>query len=833
MTPLTFEIQVSVVAPGRYRVASRTRRHGEAATLIRFDPDVDWLQDNRLLLTQGLMPIQQLEDFGAQLFSGIPDFGFDGLFSGTVLSHYRRCRGAASETGVPLRVHLHLEPPELEGLPWEVLCDPEEHVFLCSAAACQLVRSPASSAPVPSLAVSPPLQGLLVVAAAPDLHLQEEVASLLALGLAHPDRLTWEVLQAPSASDLRAHLERRKVHILHFCGHASSSADGEAQLELAPGRSLEARTLALMAQKGAPPRLVVLNGCGTGQRDSSRAFSGAGQRLLEAGVPAVVATCWAVQDASARLFSEAFYQALLDPSGPADVVQAMTAARHRLQVERGPQCHDFGAYSLYLRAREQHLLALPRKGDEPQPPALRATNATAKPLESLPTSEVLPVPVWSRHTLLPQLSKLAKAGSAWWTRGTSTRWLLVICLTVLPLLRLRGCFDPADAAREWLYGRLEGPIALDQDLVIVDLDSLPVPPLKPSQLLKTQQPLWTRQALARLVERLVADPPVRGVVLDLHLGPQPPTDEPLESVQAHTERLGKALETFLGSKTIPPRVVVLARHARLEPAASAPNTRWRYDLERLEPLASPLAGLPWGYAALLTSPLTGSVARGVPLSARVHHPGERTDRQDAFALSVSPLVRPHGALMVEGSRLALAPSRLRSSEPSRAWVQADDRLRVELPHVPERWDGPAWVTGSRLLAEGPDADALKQELAGRLAVVGYASSPDLDRVETLWGPRPGVLVQAGLLSTLYQGRAPWRAPSLDLALQGIAVVGGVLLTRGAGKQGRRIGMVTLGVLCLEWYAWRGLDLRLHGPVPELMALALWGQWEKRRKGEDL
>lgn len=300
---LVLELHITEQANGWYGVTSRSHRHSDAHISIQLDLGADWLDDNLQLPESGHSSWELLEHFGTQLFEGVPQQGYDGLFSGDVLSHYRTCLGAAIERGEPLLLELRVDPPELENLPWELLFDPQRHMFLATARECHLVRTASGQGPLPSLAVSGTLRGLIVAADAPDLGLQQEINVLQDLAQRYPTRLQWEVLTAPTADGFRRCLDAQPVHIVHFCGHGFGAPDAEPALVLGPGANLSIRNLKLVLEGRRELRLVVLNGCGTGQRNPTRVFSGAGERLLGAGVPAVIATRWPLQNAVAPRFA--------------------------------------------------------------------------------------------------------------------------------------------------------------------------------------------------------------------------------------------------------------------------------------------------------------------------------------------------------------------------------------------------------------------------------------------------------------------------------------------------------------------------------------------------
>lgn len=115
---------------------------------------------------------------------------------------------------------------------------------------------------------------------------------------------------------------RDRIALFHFGGHAG---DAELLLESAAGEATVAHAggLARFLGEQRGLELVFLNGC------SSR---GQVQGLLDAGVPAVIATSQAIDDAVATEFSTRFYKAL---ASGAPVRTAYSEAQAAVQTRRG------------------------------------------------------------------------------------------------------------------------------------------------------------------------------------------------------------------------------------------------------------------------------------------------------------------------------------------------------------------------------------------------------------------------------------------------------------------------------------------------------------------
>ena len=128
---------------------------------------------------------------------------------------------------------------------------------------------------------------------------------------------------------------RDRVTILHYAGHADS---GRLLLEsgVAGGSPAHAAGLATYLRECSGLQLVFLNGCSTRAQVAG---------LLEAGVPAVIATARAIDDGMARAFAVAFYTEL---ASGVPLRAAFEKARGRVQAARGEgpksyyRSRDFG-----------------------------------------------------------------------------------------------------------------------------------------------------------------------------------------------------------------------------------------------------------------------------------------------------------------------------------------------------------------------------------------------------------------------------------------------------------------------------------------------------------
>ena len=274
---------------------------------------------------------------------------FDTLFAdGALRAAWAEARGQAPQR----RVRLRIDPSaaELHALPWELL--QQEAVALAAHAGTPFSRYLPIALPWGGAVQERPIRMLIVVSDPADLQSKYDLAPIdvdlereileSALEGMEPGQLEMDFMDAPVTPErLEAALRgtsgqalrgtsgqalrgtsgqalREGYHILHFIGHGAFSARrGKAALYLQDDegnaqRLLDDALVSMVARQGVQPRLVFLAACQSATRSTSDAFLGLGPKLVNAGVPAVVAMQDVVTVETARKFGDAFYGRLLE-----------------------------------------------------------------------------------------------------------------------------------------------------------------------------------------------------------------------------------------------------------------------------------------------------------------------------------------------------------------------------------------------------------------------------------------------------------------------------------------------------------------------------------------
>ncbi len=325
-----------------------------------------------LAATQQVFRGQLAVDFAAWSPSGDSRADGQALFNALFASaDLMRGWGVAHGRSKRVRVQLRIDPPELRVLPWELLRDDQD--LLAADADSPFSRYLAVSREWGQPIAERPIRVLAVIANPRDIEEKYglpaadgelEVRTLEAALDPHPgllparekethaplsfERRTPQAEGYARAGDdavsltfltesvtldrLEAELHKG-YHILHFVGHGTFNVKTQQAVLYLQNASGNAQRVSdddfagLLNRLSAPPCLVVLAACQSAKQSMKAAFSGLGPKLVEIGVPAVIAMHENVSVLTARQFAATFYQRLLT-HGTVDL--AMNEARGTL-----------------------------------------------------------------------------------------------------------------------------------------------------------------------------------------------------------------------------------------------------------------------------------------------------------------------------------------------------------------------------------------------------------------------------------------------------------------------------------------------------------------------
>jgi hypothetical protein len=342
---------------------------------------------------------------GGDAICAIGERLFDDVFRDDLRLAWRASMARTEALGIRLRLRLLLpDSPELADLPWELLHDTETHRYLALSRSSPVVRFvdlPDRSRP---LAIDPPLRVLALIASPSDVEpvdVDSEWAKIRsAFAVDAMDSPGWmrglSVDRVPTGTlaDLRARLRREEYHVLHFVGHGHHdkySMDDVLAFEGPDGLSeqVTGSDLGALLHHHRTIRLVVLDsGAVRLRRDS---FAGTARSLVQQGIPAVVATQFAMSDRAAISFLDTLYRGVAQE--PLDT--AVTAGRNRVRDEQNAV--DWAAPALYLGTSDARVLWFTpmvmggsRRDPDPSRPPLEAPSAPR-----IPESPRMPPPAAS------------------------------------------------------------------------------------------------------------------------------------------------------------------------------------------------------------------------------------------------------------------------------------------------------------------------------------------------------------------------------------------------------------------------------------------------------
>ncbi|GAB6904570.1 membrane hypothetical protein [Desulfosarcina cetonica] len=340
------------IGPGpTYPIYAESQPVGEAEGVFSFDPNDARIRDALQKVAERRTDSIQMSEFGHLLFQH--------LFTGEVGVRFEQTTGftlAHKEQGV--RIRLRIAAPELAPLPWELLFNPAR-AFLGVDQRSPIVRWLYVPKPIQHLQAQLPLQVLVavpdIVAPFPPLETNREIEALTRALAVMGEEVTLTVLKSDVTLDRIGHaLIDAPCHVLHFIGHAEFKDNcGRLLLNRENGGMewVDEHRFAGLLQHPADLKLVVLNACQGATVSGTQSFVGIAPKLVQAGVPAVIAMQYPIYDAAAVLFAREFYYALFKGANAGRVDWAVTHARNAL-IREFPDQREFATPVLFFRAPE-------------------------------------------------------------------------------------------------------------------------------------------------------------------------------------------------------------------------------------------------------------------------------------------------------------------------------------------------------------------------------------------------------------------------------------------------------------------------------------------------
>lgn len=315
---------------------------------------------------------------------------YDALFSGAIGKMYQRSYAALSdnpEVGLRIKLHLNLDDPGVSALaqiPWEFAYESDTMEYLTLSRQTPIVRF-IEVQRKPTQHALPVMLRILVVMSSPNgvasLDLEKE-RKLIEQSWAGESNVEVDFLEHPTPDTLLSAVVAKQYHVLHYMGHgAYDPKTGAGALILEDENQnavmLDAQTLGTVLRDAPSIRLVFLNACDTARTDEDQPFSGVANRLVMAGVPAVLAMQFPITDKAAIDFARVFYPRLVE-GYPVD--EATAQGRKAILAGRSGTI-EWGTPVLYLRMPDGRLFDRQDEPVAPTPPPAAPT-----PAQELPTT---------------------------------------------------------------------------------------------------------------------------------------------------------------------------------------------------------------------------------------------------------------------------------------------------------------------------------------------------------------------------------------------------------------------------------------------------------------
>jgi hypothetical protein len=215
--------------------------------------------------------------------------------------------------------------------------------------------------PVEMLEVPAPLRVLLVVSSPSDhtkLDVERECQKMesAVAGLKAEGRLGVDRIDVATLGELQRALSKQTYHILHFIGHGGADGAKEGHLVFEDnderGYTVDGSTLGTLLHNHPSMRIALLNACEGARTLGADAFAGVAQRLVQQGIPCVVAMQFEISDGAAIQFSSAFYSAVASGQ-PVD----LAVAQGRLAIYSEVSDLEWATPVLYLRSPDARIFA--------------------------------------------------------------------------------------------------------------------------------------------------------------------------------------------------------------------------------------------------------------------------------------------------------------------------------------------------------------------------------------------------------------------------------------------------------------------------------------------
>jgi len=380
-----FDIRVAPTVKEPFQVTATSPKGKTVKANLSLDAQ---LKDGLGKLKSGAGGLAGLKELGGRLHSRLFADGLKTLY-------------AEAERGTaPLRVRFCVDAHEADAaaIPWEAIYQEEVDRFLSASSPNALVRYVKSQEPIPGLKLDPPLNVLVVAPKGAGARLRAFVETFEQLREELPGVFDYNTFEGGPAAFKKA-LSEGLYHVIHFLGAAGCGGEDVADyfvLDAAAGASgsLPAESFAELVTGGQCVKLVVFDCPAAGTDGSWPPLARAANRLVRAGLPAVVAMQFPAGESASQIFARELYSRLCAGAEAGRIDAAVTQARERVRALCEDSA-DFAAPALFLGAEHGLIFYFERESE-----------AGAAGEEGGPG---LPARVWRRLWPFAKASRAARA----------------------------------------------------------------------------------------------------------------------------------------------------------------------------------------------------------------------------------------------------------------------------------------------------------------------------------------------------------------------------------------------------------------------------------------
>ncbi|MCB0174035.1 MAG: CHAT domain-containing protein [Anaerolineae bacterium] len=337
------------IAPSGYAMAQSNQGQVTAEISIEIPDDI---QSTVSAIEKRNTDQELLKRFGQELF--------DWLFPSPIQAHLQQTEAVARLTNGKLRLRLRIEPSSLASLPLEFLYRTSGNYFLSQNPGTVLSRYLNLPLPQNRVRRRDGALNLLAIIADPSDQYRlnpKEWEGMIEKALAGPleaGQISLKTVKRATFKEIRNALLQQKPDIIQFVGHGIYK-DGKGYLALVDDKTDKTwlvddeRFANIFLGFDDHLGLVSLATCESAKSDSPQGFLGIAPKIVQRGVPAVVAMQYSVLVKSAEIFLENFYTSI---AARKPVDWAVQWARNAVSIEMDTNNREFATPVLYMRAED-------------------------------------------------------------------------------------------------------------------------------------------------------------------------------------------------------------------------------------------------------------------------------------------------------------------------------------------------------------------------------------------------------------------------------------------------------------------------------------------------